>query len=229
MSVKAALLDLDGVVVFTDQYHFHAWARLAAEEGWEFDEEMNHLLRGVSRMESLAVILDRNGLEMPEAQRRELAERKNRYYVDSLARLTAGDLYPGVLVLLDALAERGIRLALCSSSKNAEHVLHSLGLQGRFSAIVTGHDIKHTKPHPEIFLTAAHRLGVLPECCIVFEDAESGVEAAHAAGMRCVGVGSKERLPAADWTITDYALLDMDVLLAPGHDGLGRARTPART
>ncbi len=202
--IQAVLFDLDGVIVFTDTYHFRAWKRLAEEEGWRFSEKMNHRLRGVSRMESLDIILEENDIEAGPDRKREWAERKNRYYADSLKELGRGDVLPGALETVELLKNEGFRTALCSSSRNAETVLNALGITELFEALVTGWDIERTKPDPQIFLLASEKLVVPPPNCVVFEDADSGIEAARAAGMYAVGVGEQGRLPEADVLITEY-------------------------
>ena len=212
--IRAVLFDLDGVIVSTDRYHFLAWQRLAKEQGWAFDEQVNHQLRGIPRMDSLQVILDHNGVQLGRTAAKALANRKNRYYRELLTGIGPADMVPGALKLLDELARRGCRVALCSSSRNAAEVLKRLGLSDRFEVVVTGADLTHPKPHPQIFQFAAERLEVPPEQCLVVEDAESGVEAALAAGMRCIGFGPAERLSRATVTVTDYAELDLDALLA---------------
>ena len=211
---SAFLFDLDGVVVFTDRYHYLGWKKLADEQGWQFDEEVNHGCRGVPRMASLEVILRHNGVELAEPEKEELAARKNRYYVELLGNINEADLYPGAVDFLKKVREAGLQTALCSSSRNAHRVLEALDLGGVFDAVVTGADIERPKPDPEIFLLGAKRLGVEPSRCLVFEDAESGVEAALAAGMDCIGVGEKELLPRAPATMKDYASLDFAALVA---------------
>lgn len=211
--IKAVLFDLDGVIVFTDRYHYLGWKKLADERGWAFDEEVNNGCRGVPRMESLEVILRHNRVELPEAEKEELATRKNAYYVELLKNINEEDVYPGAVEFLKKVRATGVKTSLCSSSKNAPLVLESLGLSEYFDAVVTGTDIKKAKPDPEIFLLGAERVGVAPENCVVFEDAPSGVAGALAAGMACVGVGSPELLTEAPVTITDYGTIDIDALL----------------
>ncbi|MFO8063744.1 MAG: beta-phosphoglucomutase [Spirochaetota bacterium] len=214
--IDAALFDLDGVIAFTDKYHYLGWKRLAEEEGWDFSEQLNHQLRGVSRMASLQVILDHNGVELSEEEKKRLADRKNGYYQKLLEDINEGDLYPGALEFVSALRERGVATALASGSKNAMTVVESLGLGDYFDAFVTGHDLSRSKPDPEIFTLSAQRVGVPPQRCVVFEDAESGIEAGLAAGMYCVGVGEADRLPSAKQSFTDYAEIDVDALLETG-------------
>ena len=214
--MKAALFDLDGVVVFTDRYHYLAWKRLADENGWAFDERLNDRCRGVPRLASLRVILDHNDICLSNTEANELADCKNAYYLELLHGVSAHDLYPGAVPFIRELRRLGFRIALCSSSRNAALVLDRLGITPLFDAIVTGEHLTRPKPDPQIFLLASQLLGVLPRRCVVFEDAESGVEAARRAGMRCLGVGPAQRLTLADMTFTDYATLDPDLLFPQG-------------
>ena len=207
---QAVLFDLDGVIVFTDSYHFKAWKQLADEKGWNFDETVNHSLRGVSRLESLRIILEHNGVTMDDAERQQLAELKNSYYVESLKGISKRDLFPGSIKFVKRCRARGLLTALCSSSKNAQYVTDKLKISGLFDAFVTGWDITKTKPDPQIFLLAAERLGISPRLCIVFEDAASGVEAAQAAGMRVIGVGDTDRLGKADKVIQGYDEISLE-------------------
>jgi beta-phosphoglucomutase len=203
-NIRAALFDLDGVVVLTDRYHYRAWKVLADSRGWAFDEAVNEGCKGVPRMESLEVILRHNGLTLAESEKESLASEKNTVYVASLEFISHDDLIPGVLPFLEGLQEGGVPMALCSSSRNAKLVIERLGIAPLFSTVVTGADITHPKPHPEIFLQGAAGLGVPPEQAVVFEDASSGVEAARAAGCRCVGLGEPDLLPGADEWIRDF-------------------------
>jgi beta-phosphoglucomutase len=202
------LFDLDGVVVFTDKYHYLGWKKLADEKGWAFDEKVNNDCRGVPRLASLQVILDHNGIDLPQDEKERLADIKNEYYKELLKQISEEDVYPGGIDFLKKLKAQGLKLAICSSSKNAQTVLDALDLSGYFDAVVGGNDIVNPKPDPEIFLTGAQRLGLQPDECVVFEDAESGVEAALAAGMACIGVGPVERLGAANRCVTDYSVLE---------------------
>jgi len=220
--IQGFLFDLDGVIVFTDKYHYRAWAQLADEQGWAFDEEVNEGCRGVPRMSSLQVILDHNGIDLPQAEKERLANVKNNYYKELLTGINETDVYPGVVPFLKGLREQGLKMAVCSSSKNALPVLSALDLATLFDAVITGNDIICPKPDPEIFLKGAAALGLEPEECLVFEDAASGVEAAHAAGMPCIGIGPGERLAAAEMVISDYAGLDLPGLVA------GRLKQSAR-
>jgi beta-phosphoglucomutase len=199
--IKACIFDLDGVIVDTAHYHFLAWKRLAAELGIELTEEDNERLKGVSRMRSLEIILELGGVTRSEHDKEMLANKKNSWFVDYVERMAPEEIFPGVKQLIQELKKRGIKVALASSSKNARTVIQLLHIANDFDAVVDGGMITHSKPHPEIFLLAASRLGVDPKDCLVFEDAEAGVEAALAAGMKCIGIGSPNQLNKANKVI----------------------------
>lgn len=192
------IFDLDGVIVSTDRYHREAWQQLADELGLPFTEEQARATRGVDRMSSLAVVLGAHAADYTDEQKAAFAAKKNDVYKVLIQGITPADALPGVDALLTALAEKGIPVAIGSASKNAEPVLESLGIAKRFNAIVTGYDFEHGKPAPDVFLVAARRLGLPPSRCVVFEDAAAGVEAAHAGGMKAVGVGDPEIVRKAD-------------------------------
>ena len=212
--VKAVILDLDGVIVSTDEYHYQAWQKLADEEGIHFDRAINERLRGVSRMESLAILLERSPRTYTDEERRALADRKNGYYRESLgARLTPRDILPGVMECLDGLRANGIKLAVASSSKNSPAILDRIGLGNYFDAVADGNDIRNSKPDPEVFLLAASRLGVPPDNCVVVEDAQAGIDAAIRGGMRVVGVGFAAGDRRADLRARNLAEISVDDLL----------------
>ena len=192
--IKACIFDLDGVIVDTAGYHYLAWKRLAKEIGIDLTKAENERLKGVSRMRSLDIILELGGVTMSNHEKEDLAEKKNSWFVDYLRQMSPDEIYPGVRDLIGQLRKSGIKVALASSSKNARTVIELLKIQGDFDAVVDGGMIVHSKPNPEIFLLAASMLGVAPKDCLVFEDAEAGVDAALAAGMKCVGVGSPSLL-----------------------------------
>ena len=198
MNLLAVIFDLDGVIVSTDEYHYQGWQRLADEEVIYFDRAINQRLRGVSRMESLAILLERSPRSYTDEERRALAERKNGYYKALLGKLTAADILSGSLKLLAALRQRSIKIAVASSSRNAALILQRIGLDQAFDAVVDGNDITRSKPDPEVFLLAAQRLGVPPATCLVVEDAEAGITAAHAAGMPALGVSHAAGDPRAE-------------------------------
>jgi beta-phosphoglucomutase len=213
--IKACIFDLDGVIVDTAKYHYLAWQRLAKELGVSFTLEDNERLKGVSRIRSLEIILEIGGLQFSEAQKEEMATRKNQWFVDYVNAMKPEEIYPGVHQLLQALKAKGIKVGLASSSKNAPAVIRLLNIEHDFDAVVDGTMIVHTKPDPEIFLKAAQRLGIPPKDCLVFEDAEAGVEAALNAGMKCVGIGSPKQLGKAHRVIPhtgDFRPADLESL-----------------
>jgi beta-phosphoglucomutase len=195
--IKAVIFDLDGVIVDTAHYHFIAWQRLAHELGISFTEKENERLKGVSRMHSLEIILEIGGVTLPEEKKEELAIKKNSWFVEYIEAIRPEEIFKGVKEMLQELRSQGFKVALASSSKNAETVLRLLQIKNLFDTVVDGTMVKNSKPDPEIFLLAASKLGVSPDVCVVFEDAEAGVEAALAAGMKCVGVGSADQLGKA--------------------------------
>ncbi len=195
--IKALIFDLDGVIVDTAHYHFIAWQRLAKELGITFTEKENERLKGVSRMRSLEIILEIGGVSLSPDKMEELASKKNVWFVEYVEAIKPEEIFPGVKEMISNLRFKGYKIALASSSKNAEMVLRLLQIKNLFDAVVDGTMITHSKPDPEIFLLAASRLGIDPSQCVVFEDAEAGVEAALAAKMKCVGVGSPDQLGKA--------------------------------
>jgi beta-phosphoglucomutase len=200
--IQACIFDLDGVIVDTAHYHFLAWKRLADELNIHFTEKDNEKLKGVSRMRSMDILLELGGRQMDDVEKEKLANKKNIWFVDYVERMIPEEIFPGVKDLIEKIRASGVKVALASSSKNANTVIQLLHIQNLFDTMVDGNMIVHSKPDPEIFLLAASRLGVNPKDCLVFEDAEAGVEAALAAGMKCVGVGSMEQLSKADKIVT---------------------------
>ena len=217
--IRAVLFDLDGVIVSTDQYHYQAWKHLADAEGIPFDRDDNERLRGVSRMESLDIILEKASLSYSASEKAEMARRKNAIYRDSLRTLSPADRLPGVSTLLEDLRRRGIKIAIGSSSKNAGPILEAIGLDHTFDVVVDGNDIGRSKPDPEVFTRAAERLGVAPGQCLVVEDAEAGIEAALAAGMPVLAVGSAVIHPGATLTAESLAEVTGDGLLRVKRGG----------
>jgi beta-phosphoglucomutase len=199
--IEAIIFDLDGVIVDTAHYHFIAWQRLAKELGITFTETENERLKGVSRMRSLEIILEIGGVSLSKEKMEELATKKNSWFVEYIEAIKPEEIFPGVKEMILKLRDQGYKIALASSSKNAEMVLTLLQIKNLFHVVVDGTMITHSKPDPEIFLLAASKLGIEPDYCVVFEDAEAGVEAAIAAGMKCVGVGSLEQLNKANQVI----------------------------
>jgi beta-phosphoglucomutase len=201
--IQGFIFDLDGVLTDTAEYHYLAWQRLADEEGLPFNRDANEELRGVSRRESLMLIIkDR---QYSEAQIQEMMERKNHYYVESIQNITSKDLLPGALSLLDELRQAGIKIAIGSASKNAQPVVEKLGITNRVDAIADGYSVEQPKPAPDLFLYAANLLALKPAQCIVVEDAAAGVEAALAARMWAIGLGPVERIGAAHIVLPSLA------------------------
>jgi beta-phosphoglucomutase len=208
---RAVIFDLDGVLTDTAEYHYRGWQRLADEEGIPFDRSRNEALRGVSRNESLLLLLD--GREVTDEAFAEMADRKNGYYLEYLQDMSPADLLPGAVELVEDAKARGLKVAIGSSSKNAGFVLDALGITAMFDAVADGHSVERAKPEPDLFLEAAQLLGVPPETCVVIEDAESGVDAALAAGMIAVGVGPQERVGHAPHRFATVEDIDLDQVL----------------
>jgi beta-phosphoglucomutase len=212
--LRAVIFDLDGVLTDTAEFHYRAWQELADAEGLPFDRQANEALRGVSRADSLRLVLD--GREVDEATFARMMAAKNERYVELLADMSPDDLLPGALELVEACRQRGLKLAIGSSSKNAPMVLDALEITDRFDAIADGSTVEVAKPAPDLFLAAARALGVDPVACAVVEDAEAGVDAALAAGMLAVGIGPAERVGHAHLRYPSTADVDLDTVLARG-------------
>lgn len=194
--IRAFLFDLDGVLTDTSEYHYQGWKRLADEENIPFGRVENEALRGVSRRESLEILL--KGRRLTEQQMLAWMERKNTYYVELIKQMTPADILPGSLELLTELRQAGIKIAIVSSSKNASTVLERLQLMPYIDLVVDGSSGLPSKPAPDLFLRAAQGLGVPAAECLVVEDAAAGIEAGLAAGMRTLGLGPVERVGAAE-------------------------------
>ena len=207
------LFDLDGVIVDTAKYHYLAWKDLADSLGIPFTKQDNELLKGVSRMRSFEIILELGNVTMTPEEKERYCTKKNQVYLDYIEQLTKDDVLPGARDFLLAAKAAGIGIALGSASKNAPRILDKLELVELFDAIMDGTKVSSAKPDPEVFVKGAEALGIPCSQCIVFEDAAAGIEAAHAGGMKAVGVGKKEDLPAADAWIGSFAgLTPQDIL-----------------
>jgi beta-phosphoglucomutase len=198
---KAVIFDLDGVITDTAHYHYLAWKRLAESEGVPFDLAFNEQLKGIDRMGSLDLILAVSERSYSSGRKQALADLKNRHYQELIASMSAADLLPGAVAALAAVRDAGLRIGLASVSRNAFAVLDRLGIRDRFDYVVDASLIANSKPHPEIFLTAARHLGVAPVDCLGVEDAVAGVAAIKSAGMLALGIGSPEVLTQADMVI----------------------------
>jgi beta-phosphoglucomutase len=194
--LRGFIFDLDGVITDTAEYHYRGWKRLADEEGLPFTREDNERLRGVSRRDSLLLIL--NGRTYSEARMQQMMERKNEYYLEFIREIAPRDLLPGARELLEEIRQAGLKTALGSASKNAGEVIERLGIQALFDAIADGYAVERQKPAPDLFLHAAQQLHLTPAECVVVEDAAAGIEAARTGGFHSVGLGPRERLGGAD-------------------------------
>ena len=201
---EAVIFDLDGVICFTDEYHYLAWKEMADGIGVYFDKEINNRLRGVSRMASLEIILERCDEQLSDARKEELAAQKNDIYRKLLARMSPADLSDEVKNSLDELRARGYKLAIGSSSKNTPFILERSGLPTYFDAISDGNNITKSKPDPEVFVKAAAMLGIAPEKCLVVEDAIAGADAAHAGGMKAACLGDASQAGAGDYNMKSF-------------------------
>lgn len=208
MNYKAIIFDLDGVICSTDEYHYQAWKALADRLGIPFDRTINNRLRGVSRMESLEIILEKAGREYAAEEKASFAEEKNALYRELLHQMSSADLSDEVRDTLLSLRGKGIRVAIGSSSKNTPFILNRIGLGDFFEAVADGNCIANSKPHPEVFLKAAAMLGLEPADCLVVEDAHAGVEAAAAGGFDCAAIGDAYSDERAKWHLAFFADLD---------------------
>jgi len=204
MMYKACLFDLDGVLVDTAIYHFQAWKNLGKQFGYELTEEQNEQLKGVSRVESLNKILDWANYSASQEQKSAWLIEKNEDYLRLISNMNPSEILPGVLDFLQQIKDLGYKIALGSASKNAEIILEKTGLMPWFDLIIDGNKVSISKPDPEVFLKGAEGLGLAPETCIVFEDAQAGVEAAKAGNMKAIGIGEAETLSLADKIIPNF-------------------------
>lgn len=209
--IRGLIFDLDGVITDTAELHYRAWKRLADDLGIPFDRQANDALRGISRRESLRLVLGDRPVADAEAGR--LMDRKNGYYRELLRSLTPAAILPGSVALLDAARQRGLGVALASASRNAPEVLDRLGIADRFDVVCDGSAVESPKPAPDLFLAAAEALGLQAHECVVFEDAAEGVVAAHAAGMPAVGIGPAGRVGRAEMVIDGLTDADLDSIL----------------
>ena len=215
--IKGFIFDLDGVITDTAEYHYLAWRQLADDNGWYFDREINEKLRGVSRLDSIRIILDHNHISLPDRTMQELANQKNEIYIKSLDSISSDDYLPGAKALLNRLKEKGIKIGLGSASKNASLVLEKLGALHYFAVVGDGNSVSRSKPAPDIFLHVARELHLEPSECIVYEDAQSGIDAAKAGGFNCVGIGPEGRVGHADCYFPDMQSANFDTIAQRFH------------
>ena len=208
--MKAIIFDLDGVICHTDEYHYLAWKAMADGLGVYFDREINNRLRGVSRMASLEIVLEKYNGQLSVEEKEALATQKNELYKSFLKNMSPANLSQEVQNTLDTLRSRGYKLAIGSSSKNAPFILERIGLGGYFDAVSDGNNITRSKPDPEVFVKAAQLLCVPCEECLVVEDAVSGAQAGHAGGMQVACVGDASEAGAGDFNMKSLEeLLDI--------------------
>ena len=208
--IEALIFDLDGVIVDTAKYHYWAWKELADALGFNFTKEHNERLKGVSRMRSLDILLEIGRINLPEKEKLALAGKKNQRYVEMIQKMQPDEILPGALDFLKSAKAKGYKTALGSASKNAMLILNRLKISDLFDEIIDGTKVSKAKPDPEVFLAGAKALNVLPERCVVFEDAAAGIEAAHRGNMFCIGIGTKENLPDADVLISGFENFGID-------------------
>ncbi|MDA3891435.1 MAG: beta-phosphoglucomutase [Salinivirgaceae bacterium] len=207
--ISACIFDLDGVVVDTAKYHYQAWKRLGKELNFDFSEDDNERLKGVSRMDSLNILLEIGNITLSEEDKLAYADKKNIWYKEFVMKMTPDEILPGVLDFFKELKDAGYKIALGSASKNAVAILEKLEIIDWFDVIIDGTKTKKAKPDPEVFLLGAKGLNIDPANCVVFEDAEAGVEAALNAEMYCVGIGSPKNLGKAHKVMP--GLLNMNI------------------
>jgi len=203
-SIKACLFDLDGVIVDTAQFHYIAWREMAQALGFDLTREENERLKGISRMESLEIVLSIGGVELSDEEKLRRAAIKNARYLELCMQMTPDDALPGVRHFLDELKQNGIPSGLGSASKNATAILERIDMLHYFDTIVDGNRITKGKPDPQVFLMGAADLNVPPVHCAVFEDAVAGIQSAKAAGMLAVGIGEASVLTEADMVIPGF-------------------------
>ena len=222
--LEACLFDLDGVIVDTAKYHFIAWRQIADELGFAFSERDNERLKGVSRQRSLDILLEIGGLSLDEESKARLAEKKNGLYLDTIRKMTPAEILPGAEGFLWECKAAGLKTALATASRNSALILDLLRIRSLFDVVVDGNKVKRTKPDPEVFLLCAQELAVEPERCVVFEDAEAGIEAARSAGMISVGIGDPAILKRANMVAPGLARLTVEMMLAAFDPGKERAK-----
>jgi beta-phosphoglucomutase len=211
--IQACIFDLDGVIVDTAVYHYKAWKRLANNIGFDFTEHQNEQLKGVSRMASLDLILGWGNItDKTEAEKLELANRKNEWYTEMINQMTPAEILPGAREFVQSCRDAGIKTAIGSASKNTPTILAKLELLSLFDAVIDGNSVTNPKPDPEVFLKGAEVLHVVPSACVVFEDAIAGVEAAVNGGMKAVGIGSPELLKEANIVVSGLDKITLEML-----------------
>ncbi len=218
MMIKACIFDLDGVIVDTAKYHYLAWKELAKGLNFDFTEKDNERLKGVSRMRSLDILLEIGKKDLDEETKLKYAENKNIRYMEYVLKMKIDEVLPGVINFLKELKSKDIKIALGSASKNAMTILNQLKLKDYFEVVIDGTKVSKAKPNPEVFLKGAEALGLTPKECLVFEDAEAGIEAAINGGFKCVGIGSPKNLGNANYVMEGFEKISFEKIIKKiGH------------
>jgi len=212
MNIQACIFDLDGVIVDTAKYHYRSWRKAANSLGFDFSEAQNEELKGVSRMESLEIILSIGKKTLDQTAKIALAAKKNDWYLEQLAAMKSDEILPGVVDFLNELKTKKIRIALGSASKNAVLTLQKVNLLDYFEVVIDGTKTTRSKPDPQVFQLGAQGLGIAPENCIVFEDAAKGIAAARSAGMYAVGIGNVDELAEAHTVIPSFKHINFEYM-----------------
>lgn len=210
--IKACIFDLDGVIVDTAKYHYLAWKELANELGFYFSDKQNEQLKGISRMASLDILLGIGGIELTNEDKEKCASQKNQRYVEMVSNMQPDEILSGAKEFLLEVRNEGIKTALGSASKNAPSILERLKLTSLFDVIIDGNKVTKAKPDPEVFTKGADELNIPHTSCVVFEDAEAGIEAALRAHMKCIGIGSTDHLGKADLVIDGLHQMNLTTL-----------------
>jgi beta-phosphoglucomutase len=210
--LKACIFDLDGVLTDTARYHYKAWRTIAHELDFDLTEDQNEQLKGVSRKDSLIKLLEWSNKKIDASTFDRFLAKKNEYYLELILEMNEADAFDGVPSFLEELKNQDIKIALGSSSKNAQPILEKLNLTHYFSAISDGNSVINSKPHPEVFLNAARDLNENPNDCVVFEDAQVGVDAAKAGGFKVIGIGLPNNLVGADAHMPNFEGFDLNKL-----------------
>lgn len=203
--LEGIIFDLDGVLVSTDEYHYKAWKKIADDNGWIFNQKINERLRGVSRMDSLEIILKENNVSLSEEEKERLASQKNEIYRELLKNLNPDSVDKDIVPMLKDLHENGLKLAVGSSSKNTKFILERIGLTPYFDAVADGNVITHSKPNPEVFLKAAEMISLKPAVCAIVEDAEAGIDAGKNGGFLTFGIQGASKYRRTDVPVTDIS------------------------
>ncbi|MDB4773528.1 beta-phosphoglucomutase [Flavobacteriaceae bacterium] len=210
--MNAFIFDLDGVIVDTAKYHYIAWREIGASFNFKLSESQNENLKGISRADSLDLLLKWGETDLDADQKNELLAQKNNHYLELIQEMGRDEILPGVLTILNFTQENKIPVALGSASKNAQLILEKLDLLPYFNSVVDGTNVKQSKPNPEVFLLGAQNLKTAAESCVVFEDASAGIAAAKSAGMTAIGVGDPEELKDADYIFNSLEEINLTLL-----------------